>query len=200
MRKSLALDSSELPIKNREISHAKVTSGAKAELEFTRKISMIKQAKTFDDVVNILGLDGFKEVMYELYNVQGISMERIARELGKDYRTVNRWIKELKIKPRPNIAPIHLSKIVPHRWMEETKLDVINGKPVRLTLLYPTNDLSYFMGFAIGDGWVGSTMIELCNTDFGLLNPLSSLMNRIKSRHGGRIGLQYRELNWENRC
>ena len=139
-------------------------------------------------------MDLFKEVMHELYNVRGMSMERIARELGKDYRTVNRWIRKLGIKPRPNINPIHLSKLVPYRWMKETKLDVINGKPVRLTSIYPTNDLSYLMGFAIGDGWVGSTQIELCNTEFGLLDPLLFLMNRIKSGYGGKIGLQYREF------
>jgi hypothetical protein len=37
-------------------------------------------------------------------------------------------------------------------------------------------------------------MIELCNTEFGLLNPLLSIINRIRSRYGGKIGLQYREF------
>ncbi|MFB0499823.1 MAG: LAGLIDADG family homing endonuclease [Candidatus Hadarchaeaceae archaeon] len=123
-----------------------------------------------------------------------MSIEEIVLELGKDYRTVNRWIRKLGIKPRPNIKPLHLSKLVPYKWMEETKLDVINGKPVRLTSIYPTSDLSYLVGFAIGDGWIGNMMIELCNTEFGLLNPLLFLMNCIRARYGGKIGLQYREF------
>jgi hypothetical protein len=163
-------------------------------IELVHKMAVIKQAKTFDEVVNALTFDGLKEVIHALYNVQGMSMERIAHELGKDYRTINRWIRVLGIKPRPNINPFHLSKLVPYRWMEETKLSVVNGKPVRLTSIYPTSDLSYLVGFAIGDGWIGSMMIELCNTEFGLLNPLLSIINRIRSRYGGKIGLQYREF------
>lgn len=121
-------------------------------IELVHKMAVIKQAKTFDEVVNALTFDGLKEVIHALYNVQGMSMERIAHELGKDYRTINRWIRVLGIKPRPNINPFHLSKLVPYRWMEETKLSVVNGKPVRLTSIYPTSDLSYLVGFAIGDG------------------------------------------------
>jgi len=172
----------------------KRVSSARFVTSSIARLSTIRQARTFDEAVGALTLGGFKEVMDELYNVQGLSMERIARELGKDYRTVNRWIRVLGIKPRPNTNPFHLSKLVPYKWMEETKLDVINGKSVRLTSIYPTNDLSYLIGFAIGDGWIGNMTIELCNTEFGLLNPLLFLMNRIRARYGGKVGLQYREF------
>jgi len=177
-----------------EVSNVGLVSSTRFVAPSLTQLSIIRQARTFDEAVDVLTLDGLKEVIDELYNVRGMSMEKIARELGKDYRTVNRWIRVLGIKPRPNINPFHLPKLVPYMWMEETKLDVINRKPVRLTSIYPTDDLSYLIGFAIGDGWVGSMMIELCNTEFGLLGPLLSLMNRIKSRYGGKIGLQYREF------
>lgn len=158
------------------------------------QLSIVRQARTFDEAVDALALDQLEEMINELYNVRGMSMEEIARKLWKDYRTINRWIRALKIKPRPPIAPFHIPKLVSRPWMEGTKLDMINEMPVRLTSIYPTDDLSYLIGFAIGDGWIGSMMIELCNTEFGLLNPLLSLMNRIKSRYGGKIGLQYREF------
>jgi len=140
-----------------------------------------------------LTFDGLKEAVNELYNIQGMSMEQMAQKLEKDYRTINRWIRILGIKTRPNIAPFHMSKLVPQPWMEETKLDVANGKPVRITLIHPTDELSYFIGFAIGDGWVGSRGIELCNTEFGLLDHLLPITNSIGAKYSGKIGLQYRD-------
>jgi len=157
------------------------------------RLSIIRQARTLDAAVSALTLEKFKEVMNELYNIQGMSMEQMAQKLGKDYRTINRWIRTLGIKSRPNIAPLHTPKLVPQPWMEETKLCMVNGKPARMTSIYPTDDLSYFIGFAIGDGWVGSRGIELCNTEFGLLDHLLSIMNGIGAKYGGKIGLQYRD-------
>lgn len=160
---------------------------------FARNLSIVRQARNFREIVGALTLSRFREMMGELYSTQGMSMKQMARKLQKDYKTINKWIKKLGIKVRPNIAPIHISRLVPQVEMAKTRLDVVNGRNIRLTSIYPTDDLSYLIGFTIGDGWAGSRNIELCNTEFGLLDPLLSVMNSVRIKYGGKIGLQYRD-------
>jgi hypothetical protein len=153
----------------------------------------IRQAKTFAELLHTITFSKLRDVFHELYNVRGLSMERIALELNKDYRTINNWIRILKISRRPNVAPFHLPKIVSCEQMEGAKLGVLNGKPVKLVSICPSDELRYFIGFAVGDGWIGSNMVEICNAEFGLFDLLLSMMNQLKARYGGKVGFQFRE-------
>ncbi len=162
--------------------------------EFAASYQTIKQSRSLREVINALGFDGTREVFYGIYVNKGKSMEEMAEELAKDYRTINKWIKKLGIKPIPYKAPSHLPRLVLETPMERTRLVVVDGKHVKMLSIHLTDELAYLIGFTIGDGYVRDNGIELCNTEFGLIDPLLSILSKVSMEHGGKIGIQYREF------
>lgn len=141
-----------------------------------------------------LGEDRVKQTIHELYVVRGKSMEEIGKELAKDYRVVNKWIRKFGIERRPGQAPTHVSRLVLETPPQRSRLVVKDGQPVKITSIRLTDELAYLIGFVIGDGYVGPNNIELCNTEFGLIDPLATVLKKVSVENGGKVGLQYREF------
>ena len=157
------------------------------------EISIFKEAKDIYEIVARIGDERTEEVLQTLYwKPNMLSLRKMGRLLRKRPETVRRWLKKYKIKIRPKKKPKHLGKLVKNSREERPpKLEFINMEWVELHPMYPERNLSYLLGFTVGDGFVTRRRIEMRNTEFGLLDPTLEMVNAFCKKYGSSNRVYY---------
>jgi hypothetical protein len=153
-----------------------------ASQELINMITQIRKKGNFQTVRKVLGDKKIKELLQSLYpKFDIVSLEKI---FGVADSTLSHWFKVLGIKTTRR----HISNQAVAANFNGNIIITKNNKSIKLSAIKITPELSYLIGFALGDGSIQKYQVEVFNQDKGMYTYLHKIMNKL-----GPVSLDQRD-------
>lgn len=148
-----------------------IIKNSSQSIEFPLEFNRVKELKNFDLISTELGKEKFRTILQILYYDLGLSINTIAKAIDVYPIIVSKWFKALEIPVHPVGERIVRSHLVLFKPPSAT------GK----NLIQLTEELAYFIGFVIGDGYTDKKkgLVEAINTEFSIKRPIKRVMTSV---------------------